>query len=101
MSKRDMAIKLAWLINDEGHAPYDAVQMLGLDPENDVYGEDIGDECLPLDDPDNDVIDLGWDERHHYQLKHRYSTTLGRKVWEVEHMELLTTDGKEAVTNGT
>jgi hypothetical protein len=102
MTKQEKAIKLAWLINDEGKTPYDATEMLGLEDGVNCWGEDIGDECLDLTDASNDVIDLGWedDELTHYQLKRRYSVPLQRKVWEVERMQLLTRDGKEVVTSG-
>lgn len=103
MTKQEKALKLAWLINDDGKTPYDATQMLGFEEGVDCWGEDIGDECLDLNDVANDVIDLGWDgeaELIHYQLKRRYSVPLQRKVWEVERMELLTVNGKEVVPSG-
>lgn len=54
----ERAIELRDLLN-AGSPIRSALHLTGFDPD-DVYGEDIGDECLEVDDPQSDVIDLGW-----------------------------------------
>lgn len=83
----ETALKLRDLLN-AGETQEDAVHAVGLDPddeENPVYGEDIGDECLPIGDPDNDVIDLGWTDDVHYQVR-RFSGRSFDRPWFVEEM---------------
>lgn len=78
----EKAHEIARLLN-AGTSQEDAVMAVGLDPDDDVWGEDIGDECLPLDDPHNDVIDLGWHNGTHYQVRR----TSSRCPWAVEIMQ--------------
>lgn len=66
-----------------GTLPSDAVMAVGLDPDDDVFGEDLGDECLDIDDSDNDVVDLGWHNETHYQVRR----TSSRQPWGVEVMQ--------------
>jgi hypothetical protein len=56
-------LKLALQLRDRlnaGENPRLALTALGLALDYDVLGEDLGTESLSIDDPDNDVIDLGW-----------------------------------------
>ena len=89
----DLALKLRDRLN-AGELPSDVLVSLGIDPDDEdeaVYGEDIGDECLEIDDTDNDVVDLGWvtDEANpetpetHYQVRR----TSSRSRWAVEVMQ--------------
>lgn len=85
MTQQNTALRLAELLN-EGTDVWDALEAVGLD-EDDVFGEDLGDEFLPLDDAQNTVIDLGWDGDLHYELKKIQGT------WEVRQTRMLTKDG--------
>lgn len=84
MTKDDQAVKLAELLN-AGTDPYDALDAVGLD-EDDVHGEDMGDYSLPLDDPDNEVIDMCWndDETEHHMVRFSWNSDEGKKMWQVE-----------------
>jgi hypothetical protein len=107
-----MAIKLAWLINDEGHAPSVACSMVGLSWEDgEVFSEDSS--CIDLDDPENELIDLGWSDDElgsvlytlHRTFAGRDDNDRRRYLWEVRETRQLTNHAADpdikAVTNGT
>lgn len=93
MTLREKAIKLAWLINDEGHKPSEALAMLGFDWEaGDFYTEDDS-IFTSVDDPQNDLIDLSWENGESITLRRTFKahTDQGRVyVWEVHAMRRLT-----------
>lgn len=79
MTLKEKAIKLAWLINDEGHTPSCALSSLGFDePGVDFFAEWERD----VDDPENDVIDLSWENGVSFTLKRVWHATSGTHVWE-------------------
>lgn len=84
---KDNALTIARHLN-KGRDAITALAAVGLTQE-DVWGEDIGDECLSVEDPDNGVIDLGWHESTSVRVRR-----LGRtQPWRVEVMQRFADDG--------
>ena len=83
MTIKEQTLDLCSLLN-EGIEVNGAALLAGLEPE-DLFGED----GLAIDDPDNTVIDVGWDEkaRIHYQLRKW-------DMWEAFERHTLTVGGK-------
>lgn len=88
MTRTDTATQLADLLN-AGTPVMDAIAQLGLDPDNgDVFSEDSS--VFALDDPDNDIIDFGWNDTEDELVLLRRSKT-HTDWWRVE---ITTTGGK-------
>ncbi len=93
---KKQALDLATYLND-GVEVIAAANLAGLDPEE-LFGESMldADDALGIEDPDNGVIDVGWeDEVTHYQLRRWWHPEAGVKVWEAFERRTLTSGGKE------
>lgn len=81
------AFGIALALNS-GAAARDALRAVRISPLG-VTGTDIGDECLSIDDPHNDTIDLGWHDFTHVQV--RRLSEHGK--WMVEVMQRFNDNG--------
>jgi hypothetical protein len=61
--------------------------MLGFE-EEDYYSED--DSVFDIDDADNDLIDLSWENGESVVLRREYRARDGAKVWDVRVSRYLT-----------
>lgn len=84
---KDDALTIARHLND-GRDAITALAAVGL-TQDDVWGEDQGDDCMSVEDPYNNVIDLGWHESTSYRVR-RLSI---RQPWQVEVMQRFADDG--------
>lgn len=87
---KDKALGIAAGLN-AGETPHEALRAQRVSARG-VTGTDIGDECLDIDDPHNDTIDLGWLDGTHTQVR-RLSE---RGKWMVEVMQRFNDDGTPA-----
>lgn len=81
MSLRELAIEVARLCNEEGMDPTDAVERVGLDPDDDVCSENS--EAFSLDEDDNDVIDFLSDDEHVHYILRRHGRRGMKSPWEL------------------
>jgi|tagenome__1003787_1003787.scaffolds.fasta_scaffold20030109_3 hypothetical protein len=84
MTMLDKALHVRDLLND-GHGIEFALKSVDIDIE-DVYGEDLGSEFLEVDDPENDIIDLSWEDGVHYRVRHMPADYDRSRPWVVEEM---------------
>lgn len=91
MTTREQADEIARLCNDEGLEPTEAVERVGLDPEDDVCSEDSS--CFHLDEDDNDIIDmLGGDEEDQHIILRRHGRRGNKTPWVVQEIRSTTSE---------
>lgn len=89
---REQTLAFCALLN-AGTPVRDAATQAGLDPDE-LYGDDLGDECIDIEEDENDVIDVAWDGEHtHFQLRRWYNREADRKLWEAFERHTLTEGG--------
>jgi hypothetical protein len=81
MSIRELAIEVARLGNEEGLDPTDAVERVGLDPDDDVVSEDSS--AFTLDEDDNDVVDFLSDDPYVHYILRRSGRRGNKTPWEL------------------